>query len=209
MAAKLCKPCSGTCGTCHGPNTSDCLSCIAPLILSNGSCVNFCPDGTFVHVQGSGLACAKCDHSCLTCTGNATACTSCTSEYRNVPGKCVKKCAEGSYADARGQCQSCHPSCRNCNDGSASSCTECGTKDDRQLLFLHKGECKAACPNGLLEKLVARNANLVMPPVAAVLVLCHLSARLAVRESFCLALLLAHVCHTVLKVSHDFVYMYM
>lgn len=149
MAAKLCKPCSGTCGTCHGPNTSNCLSCIAPLILSNGSCVNFCPDGTFVHVQGSGLACAKCDHSCLTCTGNATACTSCTSEYRNVPGKCVKKCAEGSYADARGQCQSCHPSCRNCNDGSASSCTECGTKDDRQLLFLHKGECKAACPNGL------------------------------------------------------------
>ena len=111
--------------------------------------MNFCPDGKFTHVQDSVLMCAKCDKSCRTCAGNATACTSCTSEYRHVPGRCVKKCAEGQFVDAGGQCQSCHPSCHNCNDGSASSCTECGTKGDRQMLFLHKGECKASCPSGL------------------------------------------------------------
>lgn len=147
VAGKLCKPCSGTCESCNGSSSVNCLSCNPPLILNNGSCVISCPDGKFVHAQDSALVCSKCDTSCLTCAGNATSCTSCSMEYTYEPGKCVKKCAEGQYADSNGQCQLCHPSCLTCNGGSASSCTECGTKDHHQLLFLHKGECQASCPS--------------------------------------------------------------
>ena len=127
-------------------------------MLHNGSCVNFCPDGTFTHVQDSVLICAKCDFTCLTCAGNATACTSCTSEYKHVPGRCVKKCGEGKYVDAEGLCHSCHPSCKNCNEGGASACTECAAKDN-QRLFLHKGECKASCPSGFFEEVASQECK--------------------------------------------------
>ena len=150
MARKLCEPCSALCLSCNGTSPFQCMSCGPPFILNNGSCVNACPDGKFINVQDSVLVCEKCDRSCLTCAGNATACTSCRTNYsRHEDGKCVKSCAEGQYADSNEQCQSCHPSCRNCNDDSASSCTACGTKDDQQLLFLHKGECMASCPSSL------------------------------------------------------------
>ena len=150
MARKLCEPCSALCLSCNGTSPFQCMSCGPPFILNNGSCVNSCPDGKFINVQDSVLVCEKCDKSCLTCAGNATACTSCRTNYsRHEDGKCVKSCAEGQYADSNEQCQSCHPSCRNCNDDSASSCTACGTKDDQQLLFLHKGECMASCPSSL------------------------------------------------------------
>lgn len=148
LAAKLCAPCSPTCATCYGPNSPNCLSCHPPLILYNGSCVNFCPDGWYKHVNGSILMCGKCDKSCLTCAGNATSCTSCRSQYRHHFSRCVAKCADGQYLAEDGQCKICHPSCRKCHAGGASSCTECGTKETQQQLFLHGGECKASCPSG-------------------------------------------------------------
>ena len=92
--------------------------------------------------------CGKCDKSCLTCAGNATLCASCTSEYRHYLGRCIAKCVDGQYLAEDGQCKPCHPSCHKCHAGSASSCTECGTKDVQQELFLHAGECKASCPSG-------------------------------------------------------------
>ena len=81
-----------------------------------------------------------------------------------------------------------------------------GAKMTDSCYFYTRVSARLLVQMAFLEKLVARNANLVMPLVAAVLVLCHLSARLAVRECFCLALLLDYVSHTVLKVSHNFVY---
>lgn len=110
--------------------------------------MNFCPDGFYKHVQDSVVMCGKCGNSCLTCAGNATSCTSCTSDYRHFLGRCVAKCTEGQYLEGDGQCKPCHPSCHKCHGGSESSCTECGTKDVNQVLFLHGGECKASCPSG-------------------------------------------------------------
>ena len=80
-----------------------------------------------------------------------------------------------------------------------------GPKMTDSCYFCTRVSARLLVQMAFMVKLVARNVNLVMPPVAAVLVLCHLSARLVVRECFCLALLLAHVCHTALKVSHNFV----
>ena len=67
-------PCDATCGTCTGPEPTQCTSCGAGRYLQGGECkpCTVCADGTYQAVACAANAdtvCAACDATCATCTG--------------------------------------------------------------------------------------------------------------------------------------------
>jgi proprotein convertase subtilisin/kexin type 5 len=59
-----CELCPNSCLTCS--NSTNCLTCIDPLVLLNNQCVDKCPDGYYLYNQ----QCLKCHPICENCKGN-------------------------------------------------------------------------------------------------------------------------------------------
>ena len=137
---KICRSCSLTCASCIG-NSTNCLSCLSPLILKEGKCVNFCPDGWFKHTaENSNTVCKKCDSSCKTCTEEASHCISCAESHKLVNGSCVVQCNVGEFLDD-GKCKPCDPSCHECASAS-EKCVSC-----TQGYHWHESKCVVRCPD--------------------------------------------------------------
>ncbi|KAG5722304.1 Protein MAM3 [Termitomyces sp. T112] len=87
-----CDACDAKCTSCKIPNFTSistanlvqCTGCLPGFFLSNGSCVESCPSGTFVSPQDH-LTCIPCDSSCGTCAG-ASSCMACSSPDQVLRG---------------------------------------------------------------------------------------------------------------------------
>ena len=131
-------PCSPTCKTCNGPSSTDCKSCLSPLLLMNSKCISLCPP-TWFKLQNK---CIKCDSSCKTCTGKATQCTSCKTSHKLVGASCQPFCSVGFFKKDKA-CVACHLTCLECSKGGPQGCTKCINS-----LHFHKGQCIKNCPSG-------------------------------------------------------------
>ncbi|XP_006463869.1 hypothetical protein AGABI2DRAFT_120662 [Agaricus bisporus var. bisporus H97] len=149
---KACDSCGAKCTSCKIPDFSiasivtqlQCTGCVPGSFLSDGKCVDSCPDGTFVSAQ-DGVTCQKCDSSCSTCSGSSTFCLSCSSQTQlTFNGACVAadSCPKSTFAsDSTTSCISCHPDCSECSDSGFNKCTACPT--ERPVLV--NGRCLSTC----------------------------------------------------------------
>ncbi|KAF6757699.1 TNFR/NGFR cysteine-rich region family protein [Ephemerocybe angulata] len=145
---KECDSCGAKCTSCRIPNFSQasiisarqCTGCIAGFFLSNGECVETCPDGTFV---GSDLkSCQACDSSCRTCSDSANSCIACANNQLAAAGRCVDTCPAGTFqSSSASSCTTCHPDCASCSGGEFNQCTACPA--DRPVLL--NGRCLPTC----------------------------------------------------------------
>ncbi|EDQ91403.1 uncharacterized protein MONBRDRAFT_2316, partial [Monosiga brevicollis MX1] len=146
------KVCDGSCATCSGPSSSECLTCPGAYVLNaNKQCVNPCPAGTY----GTSGNCKNCDSTCATCeAAGSNACTSCTAPrtLNAATRQCISNCpdcADGEYL--AGQCKhlnapycaDCHPKCETCSGPLDTECKSCpeGT-------HLEHGQCVTECSYG-------------------------------------------------------------
>lgn len=104
--------CHERCRTCYGPTEADCLSCRAPLVLSEGHCdATACPPNGYYEWES--YQCRRCDPSCAQCEGpGSDVCTLCPAlhflspvEFEDAHGPCVIQCPIGKFA---------HPQSRRC-----------------------------------------------------------------------------------------------
>ena len=172
----LCKECyqysqpsnlDGTCATCSGPASNECLSCNASQFLDSSSmCVNVCPTGWWGN--STSRKCQTCFQastlsdpiqSCYTCTGpNSTNCTSCSSGsfYYAFNSSCLLNCPTTGYWEdsSSNQCKPCYQytaaaltdgTCVTCNGGNSNNCLSCNSTT---FLDSTTNKCVFTCPDG-------------------------------------------------------------
>ena len=147
---RKCDSCGAKCTSCRIPNFTaastieqrQCTACIPGFFLSNGECVESCPDGTFV--DSDLRTCRACDSTCRTCINSATFCLSCPSNLLAASGRCVANCPSSSFPSPSGNpsnCLTCHPDCTSCSGPSFNQCTAC--PPSRPVLL--NGRCLPTC----------------------------------------------------------------
>ncbi|KAL4502402.1 hypothetical protein ABPG72_011989 [Tetrahymena utriculariae] len=150
----LCISCDLSCLTCQDINNLNiCTSCLTGKILYNQTCLDSCPDQTYL----SNNNCLPCNSNCKTCTVSDTQCTSCYSPFTVVGTSCqclkgnynpnTKTCIECQqsqvYDDVNYQCVNCDTSCLTCLDkNNTNKCTSC-----KAPLVLSNSSCVAQCPD--------------------------------------------------------------
>lgn len=134
-----CVACSG-CATCSGSPTT-CTSCTGKYLLGT-TCVDSCPDGTYV--PGVGV-CLGCDPVCSTCSGTTATCKSCLSGKKLYQNTCVAACPANVSIDNGSSCTACSSSCAQCLTD-ANVCTQCTSP-----LLLEEGKCVDACQGGYIQ----------------------------------------------------------
>ena len=132
-------PCDATCGTCTGPEPTQCTSCGAGRYLQGGECkpCTVCADGTYQAVACAANAdtvCAACDGTCATCTGGgANACSTCAAARYLAGTACpaCSVCAAGTYeatactATTNTVCTACDATCATCTGPAPTDCASC------------------------------------------------------------------------------------
>ena len=104
-----CHDCDGSCKTCSGPNSNQCLSCV---------------DGKYLSGSSS-KTCAACHSSCATCDGPLeTDCLTCNTEDYFVDGSCVTYCNEPFYSEVVGANNVCKTPCPGQFAWKDDSCTD-------------------------------------------------------------------------------------
>ncbi|EAR89540.2 EGF-like domain protein (macronuclear) [Tetrahymena thermophila SB210] len=149
-----CVDCSPSCLTCQDLNHLNiCTSCPAGKILYNQTCIDKCPDQTYL----SNNKCLPCSLNCKTCEVQDTQCTSCNSPLQVIGKSC--QCSQGNYNpnsntcivcsqsqvydSVHYQCVNCNPTCLTCQDkDNTNKCTSC-----KNPLVLSNGSCVAQCPD--------------------------------------------------------------
>ena len=149
----VCQPCSRTCLTCSGPETTDCIDCDYDnhgFTPDGGVCTNVClPQNQYQPPDGA--ACADCDVTCDRCVGEGpTNCVACATGFVKQDGICVNSCDADRYLDAVDNtckatpCAACQSECAKCSGPGGlfeKDCTVCAAGFVR-----HNGQCIGACP---------------------------------------------------------------
>ncbi|KZS13967.1 furin-like protease 2 [Daphnia magna] len=121
-----CYPCHGSCSECSGSSSSQCTHC-SNRTMHLGSCLESCPQGTFVEAGSVDSRhiefCRPCPHACAQCD-SMDHCTECLGALHLQNGRCLASCEDGYYSD-RGVCVRCHGSCASCSGPLATDCTRC------------------------------------------------------------------------------------
>ncbi|KAF9264245.1 hypothetical protein L218DRAFT_926619 [Marasmius fiardii PR-910] len=149
-----CDTCGAKCTKCQIPNFSvastvnelQCTGCLPGSFLSQGKCVESCPQGTFVDSKDN-MTCTACDSSCSTCSGSSTFCLTCSSaaSLAGPDGKCVSNCPSNTFQNpTTKQCSSCHPDCATCSGTSFNQCQTCSPERP----VLNNGRCLPTCSKG-------------------------------------------------------------
>ena len=137
-------------------NQLQCKGCLPGFVLSNGTCVESCPSGTFLSLQDN-LTCTgkpslslpialvlttstACSSQCGTCLGAADFCLTCKGNQLASDGKCVSSCPSNTLATA-GECTPCHLDCATCSGTSFSQCSTCPSNRP----VLSSGRCLPTC----------------------------------------------------------------
>ncbi|KAL4470308.1 hypothetical protein ABPG74_011919 [Tetrahymena malaccensis] len=149
-----CVDCNQSCLTCQDiDHLNICTSCPVGKILYNQTCIDKCPDQTYL----SNNKCLPCNLNCKTCDVQDTQCTSCNSPLTVIGTSC--QCAQGNYNpnsntcivclpnqvydSVNYQCVSCNSSCQTCQDkDNINKCTSC-----KAPLVLSNGSCIGQCPD--------------------------------------------------------------
>ncbi|KAK7438410.1 hypothetical protein VKT23_018023 [Stygiomarasmius scandens] len=142
-----CDTCGPKCTSCKIPNFTtastvnelQCTGCLPGSFLSNGTCVESCPSGTFLSEDDN--TCQPCDSSCSTCAGSAKFCLSCNNNQLASSGSCVSSCPDNSIQTNSNTCASCHPDCATCSGTSFDQCSTC--PPERPVL--NNGRCLPVC----------------------------------------------------------------
>ncbi|KAF9073970.1 hypothetical protein BDP27DRAFT_1288346 [Rhodocollybia butyracea] len=146
---KECDACGAKCTSCEIPgfttastvNQLQCTACLPGSFLSNGTCAESCPAGTFVSSQNSST-CTSCSSSCSTCAGSSTFCLTCPNGQLASNGQCVSVCPPNTVSsNSTKTCLSCHPDCVTCSGTSFDQCLSC--PPDRPVLS--EGRCFPTC----------------------------------------------------------------
>ncbi|KAL0566382.1 hypothetical protein V5O48_015635, partial [Marasmius crinis-equi] len=148
---KLCDACGAKCTSCSIPNFTvastvdqlQCTGCLPGSFLSQGKCVDRCPDGTFVDPKDN-TTCSACDSSCSTCVSSSTFCLSCssTSTLADPSGKCTNTCPPNTFTNpTTRRCSPCHPDCASCSGTNFDQCSSC----PKERPVLSNGRCLATC----------------------------------------------------------------
>ncbi|UJR15817.1 hypothetical protein I4U23_002746 [Adineta vaga] len=140
-------PCHSSCTQCKGPNPTDCIACnlVTEVLLSDGHCVNDCPDGFYINesrtVEIETNVCLPCTLGCKGCNKEKQ-CVRCYEDkgYHLVGDECAPTCSDNSYTDGT-SCKPCQHPCLTCYN--STSCFEC-----RGKLYLLNYQCVAECPDG-------------------------------------------------------------
>jgi proprotein convertase subtilisin/kexin type 5 len=167
--------CLSSCPIGSYPSGSNCLSCSDPNCIkcsintannqtcqacnpnsntyfSNGSCLYFCPTGTYADLVTK--TCLNCSIGCSKCT-NLTYCTACVNNtnapiyYLPSSGTCIKSCPAGTFPTLNTpyQCTPCSSSCSSCI--SATNCTSCQGNFYISINYiLNISICVDICPDG-------------------------------------------------------------
>ncbi|EWS76322.1 surface protein (macronuclear) [Tetrahymena thermophila SB210] len=115
--------CIQNCQSCQNQQT--CSVCVDGYALSEDkkSC-NLCTEGNFI----KNYQCIPCPSNlnCADCFSDKEgSCRSCKPGMTLVKGFCQQICIQGQYLDDNGICQSCHPTCLECNGNGNADCTRC------------------------------------------------------------------------------------
>ncbi|XP_073526785.1 proprotein convertase subtilisin/kexin type 5 isoform X1 [Phyllobates terribilis] len=132
-----CTECDEDCRTCE-KTTDYCLSCHAPKVLQQATCMITCP-AKFTDING---ICKHCPFDCMSCVDEET-CTACLPYYFLHEDKCLSSCPDGYYEEDD-SCVSCHSMCAKCSGPDRDDCEKCASPK----FFLYKGECLGRCPQG-------------------------------------------------------------
>lgn len=166
---------TANCSVCSA--SKRCLSCVTPLLLLRGACVESCESGYYtdvvhrncVYACPSGLyldpptyQCLQCVAPCGTCAA-VNVCLSCvntsTSNAMFLDGSsCVKSCnSNTTYGNPlTGKCESCLNPCITCMT-LGSNCTSCSA--GYLLLGDQSGSCLTECPSGTYGRITASMAS--------------------------------------------------
>ena len=161
LSSSVYRACHGTCATCNGPLSSDCLTCKSSFIQSNAGtlseCVTSCED------VGNPTSCLTCHPQCIYCRGPSNQfCTTCREDTIMVDGitTCVPRCTNSTYlASVSGsnyECQDCNPLCLTCNGPDSTDCTQCRGASE---IISGRVVCLQSCPNNTYK---ASNGSCVM-----------------------------------------------
>ena len=101
--------CDRSCKSCSGESENECLSCYEERFLTpENTCVQFCPESTYLKEENGNFSCDSCHESCQSCLSNSEEdCQSCptTGTYRFIEdeqinkGRCVDCSLEGAGED--------------------------------------------------------------------------------------------------------------
>jgi proprotein convertase subtilisin/kexin type 5 len=145
----VCISCDGTCATCNGTASTNCLSCPGSTYLKyqGSACVSPCDDGQFA---SNNNLCALCSSNCKTCVTSATNCQTCGSSPAGITlylysAACIAVCPDTYYADSSSyQCKPCNSSCHTCSGSLSTNCLTCTSGS----LRASDNTCQSSCPNG-------------------------------------------------------------
>lgn len=165
-----CLNCSGSCYSCQGPLSTDCLSCNPPLALYSGSCLTTCPFGYY---RSSTYVCKQCSAQCSSCSVTANNCTSCpASNLLQTAGTgsiCSPRCAASFYPNTTSQiCKPCNSTCFNCTGPASDQCTSCPSGK-----IFSAGSCISSCPSG--SALVQQGTQSICQPCSPGCLNCSIS----------------------------------
>ena len=137
-----CVPCPSLCVNCS--NDAKCSSCIDNYyLLSDGNCVESCPEHTVTDNQTNVCLDTACHESCLACFGTKDSqCISCFERMLLLEGSCINECPNGTYR-TENTCNRCHESCAECSGPDADQCLSCPFEN-----FLQSNHCVKTCPIG-------------------------------------------------------------
>ena len=137
-----CTPCPSLCANCSGDTT--CLSCLeSHYLLSNGTCVESCPEHTVTDNSTNVCLDTACHESCLSCFGTKDSqCISCSEGMLLYEGSCTDKCPNGTYQSMT-SCYPCHETCADCLGPDSDHCLSCPTET-----YLQSNHCVKTCSLG-------------------------------------------------------------
>ena len=141
-SSSACIPCPSLCANCS--QDAKCLSCVDNyFLLSDGSCVESCPEHTVTDNQTNVCLDTACHKSCLACFGTKDSqCISCYEGLLLFEGSCIENCSNGTYK-TENTCRRCHPSCSECLGPAEDQCLGCHSGT-----YLQANCCVRACPAG-------------------------------------------------------------
>ena len=142
-----CEACPPKCTQCGIPafsvastiNQVQCTNCLPGFVLSNGTCIEDCPTGTFLDPKDN-LTCTACSSSCTSCAGSTDFCLTCATNQLASQGSCVTSCPANTFSSSDA-CTACHPDCATCSGSSFTQCSSCPVSRP----VLSNGRCLPTC----------------------------------------------------------------
>ncbi|KAL4435521.1 hypothetical protein ABPG74_020297 [Tetrahymena malaccensis] len=131
------------CLTCQESDSTQCLSCKAPLALLGTECVKSCGIGMTANQNTN--QCQKCIQNCSNCDNKLSSCNLCLSGYFFLNDKCISICPDGYFGDVQNAiCTPCSESfCSNCVQ-SKDICTKCL---QNKYVDINNNQCISDCSN--------------------------------------------------------------